>query len=173
MTSTRTPARPGWRPGFSRAGSWYLPGAVSLTVLWLLAHSLAPANGLTRSYYHPLGGSTLPVVAERITAVDLAFIDTIPLLRAVDHGSDFVPAHVTGGVVTPDTRIAPPLAVVLNGVVAAVTRPYHFPAYGHAVPWEAVVDPRLIEQGANTVQVFAIRDTPEGTVALDEARVVE
>lgn len=75
MTSTRTPARPGWRPGFSRAGSWYLPGAVSLTVLWLLVRSLAPANGLTRSYYHPLGGSTLPVVAERITAVDLAFID--------------------------------------------------------------------------------------------------
>lgn len=123
--------------------------------------------------YHELVGAPAAAMRSDRPAGFEVVVDTIPLLNAVDHGSDFVPAHVTGGVVTPGTRIAPPLAVVLNGVVAAVTRPYHFPAYGHAVPWEAVVDPRLIEQGANTVQVFAIRDTPDGTVALDAARIVE
>ena len=59
----------------SRAGSWYILGAVSLTALWLLACNLAPATGLTRSYYFPLDGSSLPVVEERVTAVDLTFID--------------------------------------------------------------------------------------------------
>ena len=38
----------------SRFGEWYLAGAILLTLAWLLARSLAPAGGLTRSYYHPL-----------------------------------------------------------------------------------------------------------------------
>ena len=64
-------------------GRWYLAGAVSLTVP--LA-GRAPATGLTRSYHYPyatldrstepvLELLTTPVVEERITAVDLAFID--------------------------------------------------------------------------------------------------
>ena len=70
----------------SHAGRWYLAGAVSLTVVWLIARGFAPATGLTRSFhypYAPLDRSTepvleelaAPVVEERITAVDLAFID--------------------------------------------------------------------------------------------------
>ena len=31
-------------------GRWYLAGAVSLTVLWLVVRGFAPATGLTRSY---------------------------------------------------------------------------------------------------------------------------
>ena len=67
-------------------GRWYLAGAVSLTVLWLVVRGFAPATGLTRSYHYPyatldrstepvLELLTTPVVEERITAVDLAFID--------------------------------------------------------------------------------------------------
>ena len=87
----RSTARlPAWRggqvPSLSRSGRWYLAVAVSLTVLWLVARGFAPPTGLTRSYhypYAPLARSTepvleqlaTPVVEDRITAVDLAFID--------------------------------------------------------------------------------------------------
>ncbi|MYN64181.1 MAG: sulfatase-like hydrolase/transferase [Acidobacteria bacterium] len=73
-------------PSLSRAGRWYLAGAVSLTVFWLALRGFAPAPGLTRSYhypYAPLNRSTepaleelaAPVVEEHISTVDLAFID--------------------------------------------------------------------------------------------------
>lgn len=58
-----------------------------------------------------------------------------------------------------------PLAVAVNGVVAAVTRVYSFPAFGHARPWEALVDPALLRPGANDVGVFAIgRGVFEGAI---------
>lgn len=68
----------GWRrrrPNLRGAGSWYLAGAVSLTIVCLLAPVLAPAPGLTRSYHYPLDNPDPTVVEERITSVDLAFID--------------------------------------------------------------------------------------------------
>ena len=68
----------GWRrrrPRLRGAGSWYLTGAVSLTIVCLLAPVLAPTPGLTRSYHYPLGNPDATVVEERITSVDLAFID--------------------------------------------------------------------------------------------------
>ncbi len=58
-----------------RIAAWYVLGAVTLTVLWPAAAVLAPDTGLTRSYWYPAGASTEPVIDERITAVDLAFID--------------------------------------------------------------------------------------------------
>ena len=70
----------------SRFGEWYLAGAILLTLAWLLARSLAPAGGLTRSYYHPLpldanqpalDTRTLPVVEEPAAGVDLAFLEEI------------------------------------------------------------------------------------------------
>ena len=68
------------RSGASR----YVAGAVLLTLLWLLARSLAPTGGLTRSYYYPLprdadpvalAVSASPVFEDRSAAVDLAFLD--------------------------------------------------------------------------------------------------
>ena len=66
-----------WRQGVSRAGAWYVLGAVSFTVIWLVARSVAPPTGLTRSFYYPdyPRSKTDPIVEERITTVDLAFID--------------------------------------------------------------------------------------------------
>ena len=64
-----------WHPSAFRSGSWYWLGAVSLTLLWLVAVPLAPDTGLTRSYWHPVDAATEPVIDERITAIDLAFID--------------------------------------------------------------------------------------------------
>ena len=91
-------------------------------------------------------------------------------LRDVDPNADLVPARLVGGIVAREGgSAAPPLAIAVNGVVAAVTRPYSFSAFGYAVPWEALVDPELIEPGANTVGVFAIRDGPDGSAVLHEA----
>ena len=64
-----------WHPSAFRSGSWYWLGAVSLTLLWLATVGLAPDTGLTRSYWHPVDAATEPIIDERITAIDLAFID--------------------------------------------------------------------------------------------------
>ena len=67
-----------WRrrhPRAFRIGLWYSLGAVSLPLLWLAALGLAPEAGLTRSYWYPVDPSTEPIIEERITAIDLAFID--------------------------------------------------------------------------------------------------
>ena len=63
-----------WRLSAFRSGSWYWLGALSLTLLWLAALGLAPDAGLTRSYWYPADAATEPIIDERITAVDLAFI---------------------------------------------------------------------------------------------------
>ena len=73
---------PAWLRLFpaSTRGAWFA-AAVLLTLLWILARTLAPAPGLTRSYYllHRSTPSAIdhriqPVV-EHATAVDLGFID--------------------------------------------------------------------------------------------------
>ena len=96
-------------------------------------------------------------------------VDAPELLSAVDPAGDFVPAHVTGTAVAPDGTPAPLLAVALNGVVAAVTRPYSFSAYGREGAWEALFDPGLLRPGANTLGVFAVRERGDGAIALAEA----
>ena len=97
-------------------------------------------------------------------------IDSASLLNQVDFDEPFVPAHILGGVVPHEAGSPiPPLAIAVNGVVAAVTRTYSFRAYGHDVPWEVLVDPGLFEQGANTVGVYAITTGSDGGVVLREA----
>lgn len=97
-------------------------------------------------------------------------IDSASLLNAVDFEASFVPAHIIGGIVLAEAGSPiPPLAVAVNGVVAAVTRTYPFRAYDYAAPWEVVVDPHLFEPGANTVSVFAIATDSEGGFVLREA----
>ena len=58
-------------PRTFRVCSAYVLGAVSVTLLWPAFIILGPDSGLTRSYWH-LDDA---VVEERITTVDLAFID--------------------------------------------------------------------------------------------------
>lgn len=95
-------------------------------------------------------------------------VDALPLMQEVDPDGDFVPAHITGAVVSEgDGPPAPMLAIALNGTVAAVTRPYSFPVMGRRAAWEAIVDPRWFVQGANSLEVFDVRERGrDGTVAL-------
>lgn len=117
-----------------------------------------------------VGGRVADLQSDRPAGFEVV-IDASSLLYDVGRDAEFLPAHITGRVFghDPDT-VVPPLAVAVNGVVAAVTRTYPFPAFGHATPWDVIVDPRRFESGANDVRVFAIRTTRDGAVALDEAR---
>ncbi|MCY4598985.1 MAG: sulfatase-like hydrolase/transferase [Acidobacteria bacterium] len=104
------------------------------------------------------------------TAADIAVtVDAPELWGAVDPESDCAPAHATGTAGGPDGAPPPLLAIALNGVVAAVTRPYPFRAYGSDAAWEAIVDPGLLRPGANTLEVFAVEDRADGAVGLAPA----
>ena len=97
-------------------------------------------------------------------------VDESILLHDVDRDAELLPAHITGGIVGGDRDVAaPPLAIALNGVVAAVTRTYSFRAFGHPTPWEVIVDPQKLATGFNAIRVFAVRGGPDGAVRLDEA----
>ena len=98
-------------------------------------------------------------------------IDTTELLREMDPDADFLPAHLTGAVFDlPDGAPPPMLAVAVNGVVAAVTRPYSFPVFGRRAAWEAIVNPALFKPGANAVEMFVIREEADGAVELAATR---
>ena len=60
---------------------------------------------------------------------------------------------------------------MLNGTVAAVTRPYSFPVAGRRDAWEAIIDPGRLVPGSNTLEVFEVREADGGaSVALAATR---
>ena len=123
------------------------------------------------------GTAYQPLVGEPVDAHDsgtgAAFEATLffpELLAAVDPASDFVPVELTGRVVVPDGHPPnPAIAVTVNDVVAAVTRPHTPAPGGRRATWDVLIDPRLLEPGANAVGVYGIRETEDGRVLLDEA----
>ena len=155
-----------------RSGPADLRGAVMERVAYKLA-LLADGNPLRA----PAAGGRTDLIGRRAAdyppaaaAIDVT-VDAPELLGAVDPDGDFVPAHLSGTAAVPDGAPPPLLAVTLNGVVAAVTRPYSFRAYGRDGVWEAIVDPALFQPGANTLGVFSVHERGDGTVALAEAFV--
>ena len=93
--------------------------------------------------------------AEFFIFQNLAGIDII----AVDLGSDFIPAHITGQV-TPALLNDQPisLAVAVNGTIQAVTQPWSVPINGRHGSWSAVVPESSFQTGRNTVEVFVVSD---------------
>ena len=124
-----------------------------------------------RRYGDLIGRAAAPLRATRRAEFEVV-VDTLPLLRDVDPQADFVPAHLTGAVAgLSDGAPAPTLAIALNGVVVAVTRPYAFPVVGRREAWEAIIHPRWLVQGPNTLEVFEIRaNSSEGAVTLATTR---
>ncbi len=99
-----------------------------------------------------------------------ATLDFPTLFDDVDPRADFVPAHITGAVVARrESPGTPLLAIALNGVLASVTQPYAFRVAGRSNMWEVIVDPRALNQGANVIEVFGIREEADGAVSLDAA----
>ena len=151
------------------------PADLHAAVMERVAHKLALFDSGNPLHPRAAGGrgdligrraADFPAAAAANIAVT---VDAPELLGAVDPGGDFVPAHITGTATLPAGEPPPLLAVALNGVVAAVTRPYPFSAFGHDGAWEAIVDPGLLRPGANTLGVFAVVERAGGDVALAEA----
>ncbi len=124
------------------------------------------------SAYNELVGEPAAAYATDRRAPFDATLDAAGLLSDVRLDSDFVPAQLTGAVVPRETAgrdEPPPIAVAVNGVVAAVTQPYAFSVSGRTGMWEAIVDPRWFTPGANAVGLFTIREDDGGAMVLDEA----
>lgn len=109
-------------------------------------------------YGELIGRAVDPLRTVRPAAIEVV-VDALPLLQEVDPDADFIPAHITGAVIGKrDDPPAPVLAIAVNGTVAAVTRPYPFPVMGRRAAWEAIVHPRWFVPGANTLEVFEVRE---------------
>ena len=124
-----------------------------------------------RRYDDLLGRAAGPMLAGRPAEFEVV-VDTLPLLQDVDPEANFVPAHITGAVAgLPDGAPPPVLAIALNGEVAAVTRPYAFPVVGRRGAWETILDPRRLVPGANSLEVYEVRDDRgRGAVTLAATR---
>ncbi|MFQ5527604.1 MAG: sulfatase-like hydrolase/transferase [Thermoanaerobaculia bacterium] len=67
----------------------------------------------------------------------------------------FLPAQVTGRILGCETGASEPLAIAINGVIAATTWTY---VEGDATRFTAMVPPAAFQDGANTVDAFRIRE---------------
>ena len=137
---------------------------------WFEAGDLLRLATPDRRYDDLLGRAAGPMLAGRPAEFEVV-VDALPLMRNVDPEADFVPAHITGAVARLPDRAPPPvLAITLNGRVAAVTRPYPFPVAGRRGAWETVIDPRRFVPGANSLEVYEVREGARGAVTLAATR---
>ena len=156
------------RPGDLRAA---LLESASRKFEWFETGDLLGLPTPDRLYDDLIGRAAGPLLARQPAALEVV-VDTLPLLRDVDPEADFVPAHIMGAVAgLPDGSPPPVLAIALNGRVAAVTRPYAFPVVGRRGTWEAVIDPRGLLPGANSLEVYEVRaEGGRGAVTLAATR---
>lgn len=128
-----------------------------------------PRTGLG---FDRLLGQSATTFTSRRRAPFEATLDAPGLLADVRPDADFIPAQLAGIVIMPEADVStnpPALAIAVNGVVADVTQPYTFRTSGRPALWESIVDPRRFTPGANTVEVFAIREDDTGAIVLDTA----
>lgn len=128
-----------------------------------------PRTGL--GFDRLLGQSSTTFTSRRRAPFE-ATLDAPGLLADVRPDADFIPAQLAGVVIMPEEDVStdpPPLAIAVNGVIADVTQPYTFRTSGRPALWESIVDPRRFTPGANTVEVFAIREDDTGAIVLDTA----
>ncbi|MGE4607803.1 MAG: sulfatase-like hydrolase/transferase [Myxococcota bacterium] len=97
------------------------------------------------------------------SGLELRLIDA-SAYEAVDPGSPFVPAHVTGEILFAGEPEQRDLAVAINGVIRATTRTYG--ARSGRARFTAMVAPDAFRAGANVVEIFVIRERA-GRIALE------
>ena len=116
-----------------------------------------------RRYDDLIGQAVDPIRAGSAADLEVT-VDPLPMLQNLDPGDDFLPAHITGAVTDPGRgQEAPALAIALNGRVAAVTRPYPFRVDGRHGMWEAIISPRRLVAGVNSLEVLEVREHAEGS----------
>ena len=109
---------------------------------------------------------------EVVTSEDFEAAVNLPeVFEDVDRASDFIPIHVSGAVRSLDVaiEIETAIGVAVNGVLAGVTQPYDFPVGGRQYAWEVLIDPQLVADGSNTLEVFTIEEAGTGAVVLARA----
>lgn len=138
---------------------------------WLEPGALLDIPTPDRRFGELIGRAAMALRGGRPSRFEVV-VDALPLMQDVDPQADFIPAHITGAVTgLPDGAPPPTLAIALNGQVAAVTRPYAFPVVGRRGAWEAIIDPRWLVPGPNTLEVFEVREgRREGAFVLTAAR---
>jgi hypothetical protein len=104
-------------------------------------------------------------------------VDFPKIFGETDLNSDFIPAHVTGTARHLDGNVEPnrvtPLALAVNGILAGTTQPYSFPIAGRSQSWEVIIDPQLVRNGANLVEVFLINTMVDESIILARAYTSE
>ena len=99
-------------------------------------------------------------------------IDRPDRFATVDLQSDFVPAHITGGISPPLNGDSPfSLAVAVNGTIQATTQPWSVPVQGRHGSWSALVPEAAFRAGRNTVEVCVITEAAGRTALACPARV--
>ena len=125
---------------------------------WFDAGGLLDVPTPDRRYGDLIGRPAVPAPLAQPGDFEV-IVDALPMMRDMDPQADFLPAHITGQVVGLADGAPPPvLALALNGHVAAVTRPYAFSVVGRREAWEAIIDPRRLVPGDNSLQVFEVRE---------------
>ena len=106
--------------------------------------------------HQELVGRPLPELpVTRATARASIDGDIAGLLRALPAGSGTVPTQVMGSVRGPGAAADRPLALVLNGVVAATTRTY---SDGSTIRYSAMAPESALHEGRNDVDLLWIRE---------------
>ncbi len=114
-----------------------------------------------RPELHGRPTSSLAMLDENV--FELRLIDA-SAYEDVHPDSPFLPAHVTGELLSADEHGQRELAVAINGVIRATTRTY---GDGADHPrFTAMVPPDAFRAGANVVEIFVIRDRA-GRIALE------
>jgi hypothetical protein len=98
-----------------------------------------------------------PKPAASAAAALRATIDEPQRLATVHTGSAFVPSNITGRLTGSGARAGLPLAVALNGRIAATGWSAQL-AGGHSIIVSFMVPPRLLHDGHNDARVYLIDD---------------
>jgi len=119
--------------------------------------------------YSSLVGRPADAVATSAQPAALAHIDRPDAFRALDPSTSPVPSLVTGHLeLRPGEAPPTTVALVLNGVVAGASELYAEGGQRHR--FAAVVSPRYMKRGSNTLEVFAAEGDP-GRIALRPLRL--
>jgi hypothetical protein len=113
--------------------------------------------------YGGVVGAAAPAGAARADDVEVV-VDGADAYRDVDLDRTLVPAFPTGSVHVAGSAPGEPLdlAVALNGTIAGVTR--SFAQVDGGTRWSAVLDPALLRDGANRLDVYVVTGAPSDPV---------
>ena len=130
----------------------------------LMRSEEGPEGAFVLRRYGDLLGRPVDGLKEVPGLAGVAYLDRADAFRELYLGASAVPSLVTGHLeLRPDEHPLTTVAIVLNGVVAGASELYEEGAQRHR--FAAVVSPRHMKAGSNSVEVFAV-EAEQGSVVL-------